>query len=75
MKCVICKHGTTEDGNATITLTRGETVIVIKGVPAQVCANCGEEYVDEDTTAGLLRSAEDAASAGVQVEVWEYAPA
>ncbi len=75
MKCVICKHGTTEDGKATITLTRGETVIVIKGVPAQVCANCGEEYVDEDTTAGLLRSAEDAASAGVQVEVREYAPA
>ena len=75
MKCVICKHGTSEDGKATITLTRGETTIVIKGVPAQVCANCGEEYVDEDTTAGLLRWAEDAASVGVQVEVREYAAA
>ena len=75
MKCVVCKHGNTKDGKATITLTRGEMTIVIKSVPAQVCANCGEEYVDEDTTAGLLHSAEEAATAGVQVEVREYTAA
>ncbi len=72
MKCVVCKHGNTKDGKATITLTRGAMTLVIKAVPAQVCANCGEEYVDADTTAGLLRSAEDAAIAGAQVEVREY---
>lgn len=75
MKCVICKYGNTKAGKATITLTRGEMTLVIKAVPAQVCANCGEEYVDETTTAGLLRSAEDAAIAGVQVEVREYTAA
>ena len=75
MKCVICKHGNTKDGKATVTLTRGEMTLVIKAVPAQVCANCSEEYVDETTTAGLLRSAEDAAAAGVQVEVREYTAA
>ncbi len=75
MKCVICKHGNTKDGKATVTLTRGETTIVIKAIPAQVCANCGEEYIDEDITADLLLSAEAAASAGVQVEVREYTAA
>ena len=75
MKCAICKHGNTKDGKATITLTRGEMTLVIKAVPAQVCVNCGEEYIDEDTTAALLRSAEDAATTGVQVEVREYTAA
>jgi YgiT-type zinc finger domain-containing protein len=40
MKCVICKHGSTKSGRATITLERGGTTVVIKGVPAEVCANC-----------------------------------
>ncbi|MEW6247148.1 MAG: type II toxin-antitoxin system MqsA family antitoxin [Nitrospirota bacterium] len=69
MKCVICKNGTTRAGKATVTLEREETTLVIKGVPAEVCENCGEEYVDDKTTARLLRTAEEAARAGVQVDV------
>ncbi len=72
MECVICKHGETRPGTATITLTRNSTVLVVKGVPADVCANCGEEYVGEATTAHLLRTAEEAARAGVEVDVREY---
>jgi len=75
MKCVICKHGETRQGKATITLERNGTTLVIKGVPARVCANCGEEYVDEDISALLLKSAEDAVKCGVQVDVREYAAA
>ncbi len=51
MKCVVCKHGETRPGTTTVTLTRGETTLVVKGVPACVCSNCGEEYVDDATTA------------------------
>ncbi len=72
MKCVICKHGETKTGTATITLTREELTLVVKGVPAQVCDNCGEEYVEEDVTAHLLKVAEEAARTGVQVDVREY---
>lgn len=75
MICVICKHGKTRSGTATVTLERADTTLVIKGVPAQVCANCGEEYVDEETTARLLRTAEEAARTGVQVDVRQYAAA
>lgn len=72
MRCVICKHGETRPGSATLTFTRDGTTVVIKGVPASVCANCGEEYVDEATASRLLRTAEEAARAGVQVDVREY---
>ncbi len=72
MKCVVCKQGKTKAGKATITLERDGTTLVVKGVPASVCTNCGEEYVREEITAQLLKSAEEAAKAGVQVNVREY---
>ncbi len=72
MKCVICKQGETKVGKATITLERDGTTLVVKGVPANVCTNCGEEYVSEEITARLLKNAEEAVQAGVQVDVREY---
>lgn len=75
MKCVICKQGETRDGATTLTFTRDATTLVVKNVPAQVCANCGEAYVDEAITTRLLRTAEAAARAGIQVDVREYATA
>jgi len=73
MKCVVCKKGETKVGTATVTLERDETTLVFKGVPADVCRNCGEEYVDGKITAQLLKSAEEAARSGIQVEIRRYA--
>lgn len=75
MKCVICKHGETEPGTTTITLERETLVFVVRGVPAQVCDNCGEAYVDEEITLRLLETAEKEALAGAQVEVRDYVAA
>jgi YgiT-type zinc finger domain-containing protein len=72
MMCVICKNGETSNGRTTVTLERRQTVLVIRGVPAQVCRNCGEAYVDETVTADLLKVAEEAVRAGIQVDVREY---
>ena len=72
MTCVICKNGETRPGTATVTLERENATVVIKGVPARVCKNCGEEYVDEGITARLLKTAEEAVRAGVQVDVRTY---
>ncbi len=72
MKCVVCKHGETQPGVTTVTLSRGDTTVVFKRVPAQICENCGEEYVDEAITLRLLAIAEEAARAGVQVDVREF---
>ncbi|MGO9275066.1 MAG: type II toxin-antitoxin system MqsA family antitoxin [Terriglobia bacterium] len=75
MTCVICKQAQTREGRATVTLERGETMLVVKGVPAQVCPNCGEEYVGEGVTSGLLKTAEEAARSDIQVDVREYVAA
>ena len=73
MKCAVCKQGETEKGKATVTLESGNATVVIKGVPADICGNCGEEYVAEKVTKQLLSIAEDAANEGVQINVREYA--
>jgi len=73
MKCTICKHGQTEPGSTTVTLERGNMTLVIKGVPAQVCSNCGEAYVDEETNGVLLSTAERQARIGVQFLTCNYA--
>ena len=75
MKCVICKQGVTKSGKATVTLARDQLTLVVKRVPAEVCANCGEEYLAEETTKQLLATAEEAALAGVEVDVREFVAA
>jgi len=73
MECMICKHGQTRRGTATITLERNGTTVVFKAVPADVCTNCGEQYLDEGTTQRLLAQADTAAKGGVEVEIRSYA--
>ena len=72
MKCVVCKKGETKPGRTTVTLEKDGTTLVFKSVPARVCAICGEAYVDEEITQRLLKSAEDAARSGIQVEIRQY---
>ncbi|MBU2755207.1 type II toxin-antitoxin system MqsA family antitoxin [Acidithiobacillus sp. CV18-2] len=72
MKCVICKHGDTAPGIVTVTLQRDETVIVVKDVPAEVCDQCGEYYLDEATTAKVLALGEDAVRHRAEVEVLRF---
>jgi YgiT-type zinc finger domain-containing protein len=75
MKCVICKHGETKPGTTTVTLERGAVTLVIKDVPARVCANCGEAYFEADVTDALLEMMNTAVAAGVQVEIRAYSVA
>jgi YgiT-type zinc finger domain-containing protein len=75
MKCVVCRHGETQPGQTTVTLERDAMTLVVKRVPARVCDNCGEEYVDQGIATRLLQAAEQAAVAGVQVEVRDYVAA
>ncbi len=75
MQCPICKHGETAAAEVTVTLERQNATLVFRQVPAEVCQTCGEQYVDEATTARLLTQANDAIRAGVQLEVRAYAAA
>ena len=72
MKCPICRKGETTPGTATITLERGGLTLVVKSVPAEVCNNCGEEYVDETATAQLLAAADTEVHAGTEINVRHF---
>lgn len=71
--CPICNHGTLRPGFASVTLERGQLTLVVKSVPARICDNCGEQFIDESVSARLLEAAEAADKAGTQVEVRSYA--
>ncbi len=72
MKCVVCRDGETRPGTATVTLEREGLILVVRGVPARVCENCGEEYLDEVDTSRLLDLGDEAARNGVRVDVRDY---
>lgn len=72
MKCVICKHGDIQQGFTTVTLEKNGATIIFKHVPAHVCDNCGEKYVDGDVTADVLKKAQEIVSNGVQIDIREY---
>jgi YgiT-type zinc finger domain-containing protein len=73
MECVICKQGATHPGEVTVTLTRDESTIIVKRVPADVCENCGEYYLSEAVTAKLLDQAAKALENGAEVEITRFA--
>ena len=73
MKCVICKTGQTYPGRTTVTLQRGESVVVIRNVPAEICEDCGEYYLDAEVTHRLYSDAEASLARSVEVEIQRYA--
>ena len=75
MKCVICKNGETEPGSTIFTFTDDETIVVVKDVPAKICDNCGEEYLDSETTRRLLDGSVGEVNHDVEVQVRDYASA
>lgn len=60
-------------GTTTVVLQRGETTVVIKNVPADICGNCGEYYLAEDITRRVLALAEAAVAQGAEIEVLSFA--
>lgn len=75
MKCVICKSGETRAGTETVTLTRGEAVIVVRDVPADVCEQCGETYVSGAVADAVLKQASAAIDGGARMLVSAYVAA
>ena len=72
MNCVICKNGETAPGLVTVTLQRKGTTVIFKNVPAQVCNNCGEYFLDEKITERLTAQAQNAVKDGTEVEILRF---
>ncbi len=56
-----------------MTLQRGETIVVTKNVPADVCENCGEYYLSEPIANTVMARAEEAVKNGAELEILRYA--
>ncbi len=75
MTCVLCRNGTLQPGTADKVLSHGGVTLVVQGVPAEICDNCGEKYFSEDVTRHLLRLAREAVAAGIVIDVRRYVAA
>lgn len=72
MICLICRQAEIVDGFSSIGFERGEFRLMVGKVPAHVCPNCGEAYVDEEVAADLLRIVEEVSRTGIPAGVHEY---
>lgn len=73
VRCAICKQGETQPGTTTVVLQRGDTTVVIKDVPADICDTCAEYYLSEEISARVLALAEQAVAQGAEIEVLRFA--
>jgi YgiT-type zinc finger domain-containing protein len=71
--CSICGIGKLRGGRATVTLERGGSVVVIRGVPARICPACGEYYLTSAVTDKVMKRAEQSIANGAEVGIIRYA--
>lgn len=72
MICVMCRQSELAGGLTSVHLARDEMQFVVQRVPAQVCPNCNEAYVDENVAENLLRMVEELSATGVFESIIEY---
>ena len=48
------------------------TIIIIKGVPAKVCVNCGEQYFNDETSENIEKIVEKLKKLKTEVTVVHY---
>jgi YgiT-type zinc finger domain-containing protein len=67
--CMNCPEGQYQASAATRTLERGETILVVREVPALVCGLCGETAFSPAVSERLEELVEEAAAGGVETLV------
>lgn len=65
MKCALCQ-GDMQEGTTTLPYELNEDgVVVIQGVPAWICAQCGEPFVQIEVLREVERMVEKVTSSGM----------
>ena len=67
-RCPLC-GGRKAAGRTTFTADWGEGLVVVRNVPATLCAQCGEEWIGAETARALERITEDAREKREQVAI------
>jgi YgiT-type zinc finger domain-containing protein len=66
MKCLVCKNNRFKKGTTILPIERGKAILLITDIPARVCTNCGEPYLDEETAQDLQELANERLSGEVR---------
>ena len=72
MKCAICRYGETQIGFTTLVLEKQQTTLIFKHVPAQICDNCGEEYISSQINQEILEKATKKISNEISLELLNF---
>lgn len=72
MICVICRQAETRDGRTAVVFERDEFRLRVNSVPARICPDCGETYVEALVAAELLRIARQTFGVGILDVEGEY---
>jgi YgiT-type zinc finger domain-containing protein len=67
-RCPLC-GGRKQPGKTTYSVDLGSGVILVRNVPATVCVQCGEAWIDHLTAQKLEQITQEAREKGLQVEV------
>lgn len=70
-RCPVCEGKKTK-GTTTYTVDLGFGVVVVRNVPAKICAQCGEEWIDASVARSLENIVLTAKSKHSLVEVVGY---
>lgn len=71
MSCFMCK-GELEKKKVSYLVDLGKTIIIIKGVPAKVCKQCGEQYFDDETSENIEKIVEQLKDLEAEVTIINY---
>ena len=72
MLCVLCK-GEVKSGRVNFPVDEEGNFILIKGVPAQICEQCGEFFLEDDVAEAIEEIVKNAKRSNVEVEILKFA--
>jgi len=71
MECFMCK-GKTERKIVNYFLDLHHTMIIVKGVPADVCIQCGERYFDNEVMGNLENIVNELKQLSTEMSIVKY---
>lgn len=71
MNCFVCK-GDLEKRKVNYVVDLENAIIIIKGVPAKVCTQCGEQYFDDETAENIEKIVNKLKQLSTEITIVNY---
>lgn len=74
-KCSICSSHNYREEHVNEVFNINERLLLVEGIPAQVCSNCGEKYYSRETTEKIRKMVHEGKkpAKSVKMDVFEFA--